>query len=380
MLFNLLVGRALRRWIQTLEEKEAESASESVSGEFEPIVQEVDEYAFAAESLKHATDPESAELESVFPKVQREAMGSLWEIYLAGADREQLIAAGEEALNEIDRLDRQLSHYKPDSDVSRINAIAGEQWVRLEPGLYFLLKRCAEISEMTGGAFDITTGPLSKAWGFFSGDKRIPPDEEINSLLEIVGTSRIQFDDEEWLVLLPNEGMEINLGAIGKGYAIDQAVKTLALFGAESAVLHGGQSTIYAMGGSVHVNRAEPSEQSDSGWRFEIKDPRDKENVIETVFLKDEAISTSGSYEDFFEEAGIRYSHILDPRTGVPAQGMLSVSVIAQNAADSDAFSTAFFVMGRKATEEFCRSHPELRVIMMELGDHDALQITRIGF
>jgi thiamine biosynthesis lipoprotein len=115
------------------------------------------------------------------------------------------------------------------------------------------------------------------------------------------------------------------------------------------------------------------------GWQFEIKDPRDKTTVIERVYLRDEALSTSGSYEDCFEVDGVRYSHILDPRTGNPSRGMLSVSVIATNAAESDALSTAFFVMGPAAAEDFCRDRPDLRVIMMELGDRDELKVTRIG-
>lgn len=389
MLFNLLFGHAIRRWMRSLEEAAREHGAESpLQDEFEPLVEHFDEYEAAARSVATKSDERASEAEDdmVFPRVRREAMGSLWEIYLAGTDREHLSAAGEEALDEIERLDRQLSHYKGDSDISRINSVAGKQWVRLEPGLYSLLKRCAELNEMTGGAFDITTGPLTKSWGFFSGEKRIPPDLEIESALQNVGTHQIQFDDDDSLVLLPRQGMEINLGAIGKGYAIDQAVKTLRLYGVESAVLHGGQSTIYAMGAYPETPddsgtpENHPAQLSTTGWRFDIQDPRDDTTVIQTVYLEDEAVSTSGNYEDYFEADGVRYSHILDPRTGRPSQGMLSVTVIAENAADSDALSTAFFVMGRRATEEFCRSRPELRVIMMELSRQDNLEITRIGF
>src|SRR5207244_4957702 len=110
------------------------------------------------------------------------------------------------------------------------------------------------------------------------------------------------------------------------------------------------------------------------------KDPRDKETVIETVYLHNEAISTSGNYEQFFEADGIRYSHIIDPLTGRPTQGMLSVSVIGSSAAETDALSTAFYVLGREATEEYCRGHPGIRVIMMEERDTNGLEVSRFGF
>lgn len=335
----------------------------------------------------------------VYPRVQREAMGSLFEIYLAGTDRETLVGAGEQALDDIERLDRQLSHYRDDSDVARLNQHAVEHWVRLEPRMYHLLKRCAEISVETDGAFDITLGPLMKAWGFHRGEGRIPADSEIARIMETVGIDRVQFDDDDNLLHFTVPGLEINLGAVGKGYAIDQAVETLKLFGVTTAVLHGGQSTIYAMGeppiarsdGAMEYwsdgeSDAFPphsinSPASDSsGWRFEIKDPRDKETVMEVVHLNDEALSVSGNYEQFFESDGVRYSHILNPRTGRPTHGMLSVAVIGPNAEETDALSTAFFVMGRERTQEFCRTRSSLRVIIVEERGPDDIEVTRIGF
>src|SRR5688572_21757876 len=363
MLFNLLLGHALRKWLRNMEEAERREPPASAPREHEPVAREADEYSMAADSVAPTREARSVSEEWAFPTVRRTAMGSLWDIYLAGTDRGQLVAAGEEALDEVERLDRQLSHYKDDSDISRLNAHAGEQWVRLEPKLYFLLKRCAELSEMTGGAFDITTGPLTKAWGFFKGEKRIPPPKEVVAVMENVGTHRILFDDENWLVYFTRPGMEINFGAIGKGYAIDEAVNSLRFFNIDRAVLHGGQSTIYALGSppdsvgspqsavgssesssfssssssSDGIRRASTEHEDEDendlaptrGWHFDIKDPRDKETVLEAVYLQNEALSTSGSYEDYFEVDGVRYSHIIDPRTGYPAEGMLSVSVIA---------------------------------------------------
>lgn len=351
-------------------------------------------------------DPAESQREPVYPRVQRRAMGSLFEVYLAGTDREALVAAGEEALNEVERLERQLSHYLDDSDVSRLNMHAHEQWVRLEPKLYELLKRCADLSAATSGAFDITAGPLVKAWGFFHGEGRVPTCDEVAAALESVGSYSILFDDEDHLVYFTAPGLEINLGAVGKGAAVDAAARTLRFFGVKNAVIHGGHSTIYAMGNAPQQDTetrrkglpapdarhqgSGPRHRSEgmglmrdalpSGWSFDIKDPRDRETVIETVNLKNEAISTSGNYEQFFEVDGVRYSHIFDPRTGRPTQGVISVSVISPSAEDTDALSTAFFVMGREAMEEYCKSRPNIRVILVEEAAGGDIRVSRIGF
>lgn len=395
------------RWLMTLDD-EANHAPQSTTSPYSytaveaPDVLDLSVYDEMTASALRQIPP----VEIVTPRVQREAMGSLFEIYLAGTDREALVGAGEQALDEIERLDRQLSHYKMDSDVSRLNAHAGSQWVRLEPRMYQLLKRCAEIRRETDGAFDITLGPLIKAWGFYRGEGRVPSDEELDELMGQVGLESVEFDDEDQLVRFSSPGMEINLGAVGKGYAIDEAVEILKMYGVSSAVVHGGQSSIYALGTlpveeekrrrgegqtsfsdqlsviscqSPGPNAQRPTPNTQECWPFEIKDPRDMETVLETVFLRDEAISTSGSYEQFFEMDGVRYSHILDPRRGRPVQGMLSVSVIGPSAAETDALSTAFFVLGRENTEEFCRARPNLRVIMIEERGDD-IEVTRIGF
>ncbi len=387
-MLHLLLGRALMRWLDKISEGPSQAPPPNQPDSVEEPVATHDE-----PTEEPAADP----LDWVYPKVQRRAMGSMFEIYLAGTDREAMLAGGEEALDEVERLERQLSHYRDDSDVARLNIHAKEQWVRLEPRLYELLKRCKELSTATDGAFDITAGPLVKAWGFFKGEGRIPSESELSEILNNLGTERILFDDEDHLVYFTNPKLEINLGAIGKGFAVDVAARTLHFFGVDHAVIHGGQSTIYALGEPPSDYPTEipgpevTNDETESpshipqhsslpvGWPFEIKDPRDRETVLETVYLKDEALSTSGNYEQFFEVDGKRYTHIIDPRTGMPVQGMMSVSVIADNAADSDALSTAFFVMGREATEEYCQAHPNIRVIMVEESSAD-IAVTKIGF
>lgn len=343
-MLSTLILRLLTRWADRLAEAEAQSPQP------EPATTGPDAPRDMGEG--HPQDDAAW----VYPRVSRAAMGCLFEILLAGHDREALVGAANDALDEIERLDRQMSHYRADSDIARLNAHASSQWVRLEPRLYLLLRWCAELSASTGGAFDITAGPLVKAWGFHEGKPRVPDAQEIQDLLASVGSHRLVFDDEEQLVWFSQPGMEVELGAVGKGYALDEAAQRLRFYGVSAALLHGGQSTIYALG-------APPDKP---GWELVLKDPADRSTPIATVCLRDQAISTSGNYEQYFQHEGRRYCHILDPRTGQPVEGMLSVWVIAPLAKDTDALSTAFFVMGPEATEEFCARHPNLGVVMAE--------------
>jgi thiamine biosynthesis lipoprotein len=180
---------------------------------------------------------------------------------------------------------------------------------------------------------------------------------------------RVRLDPDRSAVQFAAPGLEVTFGAVGKGYALDAATEILRFYEVESAALHGGQSTIYALG-------APPSAE---GWEFALRDPRDRETRLKTVTLRDQAISTSGDTEQFFEADGVRYNHILDPRTGRPVRGMHCVWVIAPSATESDALSTAFFVLGPEKTREFCRHRPELEVVMVGASaDGDGIEVTQI--
>lgn len=315
--------------------------------------------------------PESQPLGTVvYPRIERQAMGTMFELYLAGTDEEELLGAGGQAMDEIDRLDRQLSHYQPESDITRLNAHAFEHYVRVEPSLYRLLHQCVDFSRITDGAFDITAQALVRLWGFHTGEHRVPTDEEIEQTRAATGWEQLEFDDDEQLVHFTVPGMEIALGAIGKGYAVDRAIDMLRFYHLDNAVLHGGTSTIYALG-------AQPGQD---GWEFTMRDPRDRTTPIETVQLRNEAISTSGPYEQQFEQDGVRYCHIIDPRTGRPVPRILSVWVIAPSATESDALSTALFVMGPERAEEFCTQHGNIRAVFVTERDDNQIAVTRIGF
>jgi thiamine biosynthesis lipoprotein len=210
--------------------------------------------------------------------------------------------------------------------------------VKTPPELFRLLADCVEYSRKSEGAFDISVGPLMKTWGFYKGSGNLPGAAEVKSSLERVGYRHILLDAENHTVRFARKGVELDPGGIGKGYAVDRMAAILKDKGVETALISGGGSSIYAMG-------APPG---DPGWNVKIRDPRDETRTAIEVFLKDESMSTSGSYEKFFMAEGRMFSHIMDPRTGYPAKGMLAVSVIAPRALDSEAWTKPVFILGRE--------------------------------
>jgi thiamine biosynthesis lipoprotein len=265
-------------------------------------------------------------------------MGTVFELFLVGDDREYLRDAAAEALEAVVQVEAQLSHYRPDSDIVDLNLRASFGPVRVEPTLFRLIAHLVRLSTSTGGAFDFTMGPLIRCWGFFRGTGSLPDPAALREALRRVGSSRLCVNEEEYTVRFPEEGMELHLGGVGKGCGVDAAVEVLRRLRIEGALVHGGTSTVYALG----------SAPGQAGWVVGLCDPEDRERRLGVVRLRDAALSTSGDYEQFFEMGGRRFSHILDPRSGWPAEGVRSATVLAPNATDSDALSTAAFVLGER--------------------------------
>ena len=300
------------------------------------------------------------------------AMGTAFEIIVYGEDTvANLEAAADEALEEVRQLDEQLSLYVDTSDVRWINANAANEPVKVEPGLFSLLETAVEYHEETEDAFDITVGPLIRAWGFFAGDGRVPADEEVRSVLAAIGTEHLDLDSGPRTVAFDTAGVEIDLGGIAKGYGVDCAARVLRKCAIESALINGGTSTVYAIG----------SPPGQDGWEVGVRDPKDAERTIDTVRLKDAALSTSGSYEKFFKLDDKLYCHIIDPRRGYPVEGMLSATAVARTATASDALSTAFFILGVEGTAEFCGSHEDVRAILVPQPEAGAqIKVARVGW
>ncbi len=254
----------------------------------------------------------------------------------------------EAALDEVDRIDRLMSHYKPDSPLSRLNREAALGPVPVDPELFDFIALSLRYGRESGGAFDITVGPLMKAWGFFRGGGRVPGTEEIAALRERVGYQHVRLDPQARTIRFDRRGVELDLGGIAKGYAVDRAVALLRREGVAAALVSAGGSTIYALGAPPGAD----------GWDVDLQDPVDPGAVALTVRLKDRALSVSGRSEKSFERDGVVYSHIMDPRTGRPVPGVLGVAVLAESGTAGDALDDAFFVQGVEGTRASLRRLP----------------------
>jgi thiamine biosynthesis lipoprotein len=267
-----------------------------------------------------------------------DSMGTTFTVVVYGTDRFKLQAAVDSAFEEVRRLEDLLSNYRQQSEWSEMNRSAAGRPFRVSKEVFDLLSLCMRYSEASEGAFDITVGPLMQVWGFYKGTGRFPHRAEIKGALAQVGYRKVELDPGGMTVNFKAGGMNLDPGGIGKGYSVDRMVAILRENGIGSGLITAGSSSIYAIG-------APPSEPR--GWRVAIRHPKDGSKTVQEVFLKDESMSTSGSYEKFFRANGRVYSHIMDPRTGYPAQGMLSVSVIAPRTIDSEAWTKPYFINGR---------------------------------
>ncbi len=283
-----------------------------------------------------------------------DAMGGAFTIAAYGKDRARLETAIAQALEEARRLNQLLSNYLPSSEWSRVNRLAGRQAVSVSPELFDLLAACVEYSRQSEGTFDITVGPLMKVWGFYKGTGHLPHRAEVSAALAEVGWRNILLDARAHTVRFAEPGVEIDPGGIGKGYAVDRMADILRQDGIGSALISAASSSIYAIG-------APPGEP---GWKIGVKDPKDTSKTAATVRLKDESMSTSGNYEKYFFAEGKMYSHIMDPRTGYPSMGTLSVSVITPRTIDSEAWAKPYYILGRGWTAKNKRK--EFRVFFCE--------------
>ena len=269
-----------------------------------------------------------------------DAMGSTYSLVLYGEDRNRLEAASNHAFDEVRRLDILLSNYKPESEWSRVNRDASSHPVGISQELYDLLAACLNYSRQSEGAFDITVGPLMKVWGFYKDSGHLPQPGELKRAMSEIGYRNIILDPTKSTVAFAKAGLNLDPGGVGKGYAVDRMVNVLLKDGIRSALVSAAGSSIYCLG----------TPPGEPGWRIEIKDPHNEFKHVSEVTLKNESISTSGTSEKFFVAEGKTWSHIMDPRTGYPAQGVLSVSVIAPRTIDSEVWAKPYFIQGRQWT------------------------------
>jgi thiamine biosynthesis lipoprotein len=284
-------------------------------------------------------------------RVHRTAMACRFEVLLAGDDRRHT-AAAHDALGEADRLDAAWSLFRDTSDLVALNREAAQSPVPVSADLFALLQRAADLWTATGGAFDITSTPLSRCWGFLSRAGQVPAASDLEAARALVGMDRLSLDAGARTVAFRSRGVEINLGAIGKGAAVDAIAARLARRGVRHALVSAAGSSVRAVGGR------------DGGFVVDLTSPLVDRPRLARLRLRSGALGTSGAGLQHVLHDGRRYGHVIDPRTGWPASGVISASVVAADAATADALSTAMLIGGPALAEAWCASHPDTLVIL----------------
>lgn len=296
--------------------------------------------------------------------VSRRAMACQFEVQFPDGRCENGTEYALEALDLVGTLEEQMSFFRPTSQISRINLLAAEGPVEVEPPLFELIQLALTVYEETGGAYDITSAPLWEAWGFARRAGQVPSDAELATARSLVGGNLVELDTEQHTVRFRKPGVRINLGSIGKGYALDACGERLRSNGMADFLLHGGQSSVLTSGLRL-PSQASDGEAKPRPWEVGIRHPQQPGQRLGIVRLRDRAMGTSGGQFQSFRHRGRRYAHILDPRSGMPAEGVLSATVVAPTAALADALSTAFFVMGPERSLEYCRTHPDIGAVLI---------------
>ena len=264
-------------------------------------------------------------------------MGATFSIAAYGSDRVSMNQAIDAAFEEVHRLDALLSNYLPASEWSRVNREAAKRPVAVSPELFGILSDCIEYSYMSEGTFDLTVGPLMRTWGFAGGGHHVPSPDEIREALELVGYQHVLLDARGKTVRFDHPGVELDPGGVGKGYAVDRMVEILRARGIRSALVAASGSSIFGLGNPPDEPR---------GWPISIADPWDHRKNAAQLFLKDLSLSISGSYEKSFRSGGHRYSHIMDPRRGAPAENAVQVTVLTSRTIDSEVWAKPYFILG----------------------------------
>jgi thiamine biosynthesis lipoprotein len=303
-----------------------------------------------------ATQPPSS-TSSAKLHVTRRAMACEFSLQYHAADGTAANEATLSALDLIDELETQLTIFRETSEIIEINRSAGVGPVAVEPRLFSLLELCVWLHAETHGAFDLTSGPLSRLWGFLRREGRVPAESEIAEALGCVNGSKIVLDHEASTIAFRAPDIEINLNAVGKGYALDRASEALVERGVDDFLMHGGGSSVSARG----RDRGDPT----PGWRIGVPHPHERHRHVGEIVLRDEALGTSGAGTQFFVAEGRRYGHLIDPRTGWPAEGVYTATVVATTAAEADALSTALYILGPGGAAEYCATHPDIGAVLV---------------
>ncbi len=241
----------------------------------------------------------------------------------------------EKVFSEIERLEKLFSRSVGTSDVNAINNSAGLEPVPVSEEVFNLTLKAVDFARLSGGAFDPTIAPLIDLWGFFSRNYRVPAESELEDCLQVVNYRRIELDETQSTVYLPDDKMTLELGGIAKGFIVDRALQVLMDAGVKHAFINAG--------GDIGLLGDKPD---GNPWRIGVRHPRKENSIVAIITASGGAVVTSGDYQRFFEDKGVMYHHILDPETGMPASELASVTIVAGTVTEADALSTAVFVLG----------------------------------
>jgi thiamine biosynthesis lipoprotein len=283
-----------------------------------------------------------------------QTMGTWATLTIVTSDSAAVSDLAYRSLLELHRVDSLMTNWTQTSEVARINREAGKGDVIVHPEVATVLDLAQRVTRATDGAMDITVEPLVRAWGFLGGKRRVPTQDEITRALQGVGPDKLRFDAAHQTIRFTNPNTRIDLGGIAKGYGVDRVADMVRRAGVTD-VLVDLSGNMRALGNAV----------GKSGWSVGIRDPSGKRPYLATIRLHDDAVSTSGNYEQFVDANGKRYGHIIDPRTGWPAEGLVSVTVVAPTAMECDAWDTGLFVMGDEKARAMAKSHSEFAVVIV---------------
>ncbi|MDT3777673.1 FAD:protein FMN transferase [Nitrospira sp. MA-1] len=293
--------------------------------------------------------------ESALIKRSQMLMGTVVFVTAVGEDERSAKRAVKAGLDEIRRLEELLSTWIPTSELSKVNAAAGRESIQVSQETFEVLTRSLEMAQLTQGGFNIAVGPAVKAWNA-SGEGHVPPQEDLVALRPQIDLSQIQLDKKKRTVWLKLAGMQVDVGGIGKGYAADLAARVMQAAGATAGVV--------ALSGDIKTFGRMPDQQR---FVFGIQHPRKEQGeVLGRIELEDEAVSTAGDYQRYFMKDGVRYHHILDPATLLPARGCQSVTVIAKDGVMADGLDTGIFVMGPKKGMALIESLPDVEGVIVD--------------
>lgn len=300
-------------------------------------------------------------LERTYTKLHREAMWTDFEVLYGSYEKGEMRKVGTACLNEISRWDKLLNIWRGEGELMRLNRAAAQAPVEVSQELFDFLSEAYRLYEETDGAFDISSTPLVRCWGFFQGTPRVPSESEIEEALSNVGMRYVELDETKRTVYYRKPGVELTSASMAKGFALDRALRIAHSRGLENVLLNGGFSSVLASGAPVWKDH----------WQIDIVNPLDEKNPLAHLRLFNQGYSSSGSAARNIRHEGRLYSHLIDARTGWPARTMLNVNVVAPTASRAEALSTAFFVMGVEKTIDYCENHPEIGALILPMPNEE---------